>query len=53
MLRINNTNQIYYEFELNIKNMDVILINIIKTIQALKRKITIATHDLSVMKTAR
>ena len=32
---INNTNQIYYEFELNIKNMDVILINIIKTIQAL------------------
>ena len=33
--RINNTNQIYYEFELKIKNMDVILINIIKTIQAL------------------
>jgi|LakMenE22Apr09ns_1017241.scaffolds.fasta_scaffold00001_106 hypothetical protein len=33
--RINNTNQIYYEFELKIVNMDNILINIIKTIQAL------------------
>jgi hypothetical protein len=33
--RINNTNQIYYEFELKIKNMDNILVNIIKTIQAL------------------
>ena len=33
--KINNTNQIYYEFELKIKNMDNILINIIKTIQAL------------------
>ena len=33
--RINNTNQIYYEFELKIVNMDNILVNIIKTIQAL------------------
>ena len=33
--KINNTNQIYYEFELKIINTDNILINIIKTIQAL------------------
>ena len=33
--KINNTNQIYYEFELKIKNMDKILVSIIKTIQAL------------------
>ena len=33
--KINTSNQIYYEFELKVMNMDNVLVNIIKTIQAL------------------